>query len=305
MYVYNEHEKKLVVSSLVQFLYYKKIISFQESSLLLEEVRKTEADKMMDTIYRNKNLTEQMSIDRRYRKYWLHDTAWRIKMRRELVYSIESACFAAAYLAFKLKNNPSEELIYTNSSMSDTLSIMLSVYSEINCFCIEPKFDVSLPENLLIPLLLGFETNLEISRKDEIPYFGTNLLYKISEIKRKISIVYPVFCKISQTKVLEPSFTINFERRFLKRVIDNPSILSLVQWRNICLKSLCQLNKDFEKAFGELKREGNIYEKDIPSSLSTSISWFLGKRNIEDTVEVVSEIPVAEEGSGNFQGMYG
>jgi len=260
---------------------------------------------MMDMIYRNKSLTIQMSIDRKYRKYWLDDTAWRIKMRRELVSSIESACFAAAYLASKLKDDSSEDLIYTNSRMSDILSIMLSVYSEINCFCIEPTFDISLPENLLIPLLLGFETNLEISRKDEIPYFGTSLLYKVSEIKRKMSTVYSAYCKIAQKKICEPYFATNYERRLLKRIIDKPSILPLDQWHNICLKSLYQLEKDFDKAFGDLKRESNISEKNLPSSLATSISWFLGKKDIEDTVEVVSKIPVAEEGSNNFQGMYG
>lgn len=305
MSLHNEHEKKLVVSSLIQLLYYKKVISFQESSLLLEKVRKNRADRIMDMIYRDRSLTEQISIHGRYRRYWFQDTAWRIKMRRKLVSSIESACFAAAYLASKLKEDSSEEMIYTNSRISDILSTMLSVYSEINSFSVEPAFDASLPENLLIPLVLGFETNLEISRRDEIPYFGVSLLYRISEIRRKISLVYFVYCEKIGKKSSKLNLDNDSERKMLKRIIDRPLTLSLARWRRVCLKSLKQLDIDFDEAFGELRREGNIYEKDIPSSLTSSISWFLSKKDVEDTVDVISKVPIAEEGSTEFQGMYG
>jgi hypothetical protein len=305
MSLHNEHEKKLVVSSLIQLLYYKKVISFQESSLLLEKVRKNRADRIMDMIYRDRSLTDKISINWRYRRYWFQDTAWRIKMRRKIVSSIESACFAAAYLASKLKEDSSEEMIYTNSRISDILSTMLSVYSEINSFSVEPAFDTSLPENLLIPLVLGFETNLEISRKDEIPYFGVSLLYRISEIRRKISLVYLVYCEKIGKKSCKLNLDNDSERKMLKRIIDRPLTLSLARWRCVCLKSLKQLDIDFDEAFGELRREGNIYEKDIPSSLTSSISWFLSKKDVEDTVDVISKVPIAEEGSSEFQGMYG
>jgi hypothetical protein len=68
---------------------------------------------------------------------------------------------------------------------------------------------------------------------------------------------------------------------------------------------LKQLDSDFDEAFGELRREGKIYEKDLPSSLMSSISWFLGKKDVEYTVDVISKVPIAEEGSTEFQGMYG
>ena len=302
--IYNEHEKKLVVSSLVQSLYYKKVISYQESELLLKRVRSTKAEKMLEVIYRNKSFNEQISIRRKYRKYWFADTAWRIKMRREIVSSIESACFAAAFLASKLRYDSSEELVYTNSSMSEILSIMLSVYSEINCFCIEPTFDVSLPENLLIPVVLGFETNLEITRKEEIPYFGTSLLFKMIEIKRKMSEVYHGYCNIIQKKAIRRYFSNLNEKRLLKRTISDPKVFSLSEWHNICMKSLCQLDNDFKKAFIDLRNRDKILEQNLPPSLSASISWFLGKKDAEQTVDVVTKAPVAEEGSKD-QLMYG
>jgi hypothetical protein len=87
--------------------------------------------------------------------------------------------------------------------------------------------------------------------------------------------------------------------------IDRPSSLSLERWRRVCLKSLKQLEVDFDKAFGDLRREGNTYEKDISSSLASSISWFLGKKDVENTVEVVSQVPFAKEGSDEFHRMYG
>ncbi|MGD0328819.1 MAG: hypothetical protein ABSB40_00060 [Nitrososphaeria archaeon] len=271
----------------------------------MEKVRKNRADRIMDMIYRDRSLTEQISIRRRYRRYWFQDTAWRIKMRRKLVSSIESACFAAAYLASKLKDDSSEEMIYTNSRISDILSTMLSVYSEINSFSVEPAFNPSLPENLLIPLVLGFETNLEISRKDEIPFFGVSLLYRISEIRRKISLVYLVYCEKIGKKSSKLNLDNDSERKMLKRIIDRPSTLSLARWRRVCLKSLKQLDSDFNEAFGELRRGSNIYEKDLPSSLMSSISWFLSKKDVEYTVDVISKVPIAEEGSTEFQGMYG
>jgi hypothetical protein len=226
-------------------------------------------------------------------------------MRRKLVSSIESACFAAAYLASKLKDDSSEEMIYTNSRISDILSTMLSVYSEINSFSVEPSFNPSLPENLLIPLVLGFETNLEISRRDEIPFFGVSLLYRISEIRRKISLVYLVYCEKIGKKPSKLNLDNDSERKMLKRIIDRPSTLSLARWRRVCLKSLKRLDSDFDEAFGELRRGDDICEKDLPSSLSSSISWFLGKKDVEYTVDVISKVPIAEEGSTEFQGMYG
>lgn len=301
--VCNEHEKKLVVSSLIQFLYYKKAISFEESSSLLKKVRTTKAEKMLDSIYKNKFFNEQISIGREYGKYWFADTAWRIKMRREMVSAIESACSAAAFLASRLKYDYSNELVYANSTMSETLSIMLSVYSEINCFCIEPSFDVSLPENLLIPVVLGFETNLEIARKEEVPYLGMSLIYKIIEIKRKMAKVYSEYCRIVQKKDDGRYFSNRHDKRLLKKALDDPTSFTIFKWHSICVKSLYQLDRDLREAFKNLG-DVKVLQQDLPPSLSASIAWFLGKRDVEQTVDVVTEAPVAEE-SNSDQLMYG
>ncbi|MGQ9781210.1 MAG: hypothetical protein ACUVQ8_02990 [Nitrososphaeria archaeon] len=301
--VSNEREKKLVVSSLIQFLYYKKAISFEESSSLLKKVRSTKAEKMLELIYNNKFFNEQISIARKYSRYWFTDTAWRIRMRREIVSAIESACLAAAFLASRLKYDCSNELVYANSTMSETLSIMLSMYSEINCFCIEPSFDISLPENLLIPVVLGFETNLEIARKEEVPYLGMNILYKIVEVKRKMAKVYIEYCRIVQERGRGRYFSNRSDKRVLKKALDNPALFSISEWRNICMNSLCRLNGDLKKTFGDLVDLKAIQE-DLPPSLSASIAWFLKKKDVEETVDVVTEAPVAE-GAKEDQLMYG
>jgi len=303
--IYNEHEKKLVVASLVQFLYYKKVLSFQESSALLKKIQCNKAEKMLDLIYENKAFKEEILINRRYRKYWLDDTAWRIKMRREVVFLMEIACFAAAFFASKLGEESDIDLIYVNTNMSDTLSILTSIYSDVNCFNIDHSFDATVPENMLVPVILGFETNLEIMRKNEVPYLGVNLLYKVSEIKRKMSMVYSNYVKMVKGRKSGKCFLNDYETTIIKRFLDNKDLFSLEEWRKVCLNSVSSLRKDFEKTFGGLKLNVNISDQNLPSTLSTSISWFLGRKDLEETVEVITKVPIVQEDPSGGPQMYG
>ncbi|MEM3403084.1 MAG: hypothetical protein QXJ17_00820 [Nitrososphaeria archaeon] len=303
--IWNEHEKKLVVSSLVQFLYYKKVLSYQESSTLLKKIRNNKAEKMLDSIYENKSFKKEALINRRYRKYWLIDTAWRMKMRREVVFLMELACFVAAFFASKLGERSDIGLIYINTNMSDTLSILTSIYSDVNCFNVDHNFDATIPANMLVPVILGFETNLEIMRKNEVPYFAVNLLHKVSEVKRKMSMVYSNYVKVVKGKNSAKYFSYSYEKSIIRRFLDNADQFSLEEWRKICLNSLNSLLKDFEKAFGELRLNGDILNQNLPSTLSSSISWFLGRKGLEETVEVIARVPITQEDFDGSPQMYG
>lgn len=305
MKINNEREKKLVVSSLVQLLYYKKVISFQESLDLLKKIRSRKAERMLEIFYNNKIFKENISFGQKNIRFWLSNTAWKLKMRREITTILEKACHIAAFFATKLKYEQNVDLIYANSYSSEALSLMLSIYSDINYFSIEPDYDISSPENLLVPVVLGFETNLEIERKDEIPYFGANLLYKVSEVKRKMGLVYTTYLRIAQKKDPEKRFCNSYERRLLKRALDRPSIFTIKRWQKICMRSIHSLNRDLEKSFNEVRERELELSEEVPTPLASSITWLLNRKSLEETIDVITKIPVAQEGFDINQSMYG
>ncbi|MEM2741777.1 MAG: hypothetical protein QXD95_06460 [Nitrososphaeria archaeon] len=306
MRINNEREKKLVISSLVQLLYYKKVISFQESLNLLKKIRAKKAERMLEILYNNKVFKENISIEEKNIRFWLSNTAWKLKMRREMTAVLEKACHIAAFFASKLKEDQSVDIIYANSYSSEALSLMLSIYSDVNYFSIGPEYDISSPENLLVPVVLGFETNLEIERKEEIPYFGVNLLYKVSETKRKMGFVYKTYCKIMQKKIQEKRFCNNYEKRLLKRTIEKPNILPIKRWQKICIKSIHSLNKELENSFNEVKGKELEAEEEVPTPLASSITWLLNRKSLEETIDVITKIPIVQEDFDiNRQPMYG
>ncbi|MBC7091449.1 MAG: hypothetical protein H5T50_06010, partial [Nitrososphaeria archaeon] len=71
MNINNEREKKLVVSSLVQLLYYKKVISFQETLELLKKIRSRRAVRVLEIFYSKKTFKENISISQKNRRFWL------------------------------------------------------------------------------------------------------------------------------------------------------------------------------------------------------------------------------------------
>jgi len=305
MNINNEREKKLVVSSLVQLLYYKKVISFEESLELLKKVRSRKAERVLEMFYNNKTFKENISIGQRDRRFWLYNTAWKLKMRREMTSVLEKTCHVAAFFASKLKSEQSVDVIYANSYTSEALSLMLSIYSDVNYFTVGPDYDISVPENLLVPVVLGFETNLEIGRKDEIPYFGVNLLYKVSEIKRKMGLAYTTYCRLTGKKSMEKRFCNDYEKRLLKRAIDRPSIFSIKRWQKICMKSIHSLNRDLERSFNEIGESQLILDEEVPTPLASSINWLLSRKSLEETIDVITKIPIAQEGFDVNQQMYG
>lgn len=305
MSINNEREKKLVVSSLVQLLYYKKVISFQETLELLKKIRSRRAERVLEIFYSNKTFKENISISQKNRRFWLYNIAWKLKMRREMTDILEKTCNIAAFFASKLKNEQSINLIYANSYTSEALSLMLSTYNDINYFTVDPDYDISVPENLLVPVVLGFETNLEIGRKDEIPYFGLNLLYKVSEIKRKMGLVYNIYCSQIRKKSMGKRFCNDYEKRMLKRTIDKPSIFPIERWHKICIKSIRSLNRDLKKSFNEIGENQLILDEEVPSPLASSISWLLNRKSLEETIEVITKVPIAQEGFDLNQQMYG
>ena len=302
---HGEREKKIVISSLVQFLYYKELISFQESSSLLSRIKRDKAEKMLGIFYKSKSFADQISIPKKLGKYWLNDTAWRIRMRREMLLSIGKGCAAAAFMASKLKEDHSNELVYSSSNLSDALSIMLDTYSEINAFNINPPFDASVTDNFVIPVMLGFETNVEIARKDEIPYFAMNLLYHISEVKRKISKVIPVYSKMIDKKMSRKSFSNTFEKSIFKQFFDHPSSVPIEKWHEVCFESLEKLKKNMVKTFGNPQIDDYMSDENLPTPLIASISWFNSKRNIEETLEVILEVPITSEKKEDGSTIYG
>lgn len=302
---FGEREKKIVISSLVQFLYYKEIISFQESSSLLGRIKRNKAEKMLEMIYKRKSFADHISIPKRHGKYWLYDTAWRIRMRREMLLSIGKGCTAAAFMTSKLREDYSNELVYSSSNLSDALSIMLDAYSEINAFNINPSFDASVADNFVIPVMLGFETNVEIARKDEIPYFAMNLLYNISEVKRKILKALPVYGRMIDKKMPRKSFSNTFEKEIFKQSFDNPSRVSIEKWHKVCIGSLTKLKRSMVETFGDPQIGDHMSDENLPTPLAASISWFNSRRNIEEALEVMLEVPITSEKKEDGSTIYG
>lgn len=305
MQINNEREKKLVISSLVQLLYYKKVVSFQESLSLLKKIRAKKAGRMLEMLYDNERFRKHISIGEKNIRFWLSNTAWKLKMRREMTSVLEKTCHIAAFFASKLKEDQSIDIIYANSYSSEALSLMLSIYSDVNHFSIGPGYDISSPENLLVPVVLGFETNLEIGRREEIPYFGVNLIYKVSEVKRKMGLAYKTYCKIVQKKDSEKRFCNSYEKRLLKRTLDKPSIIPIKKWQKICMKSIHSLNRELKNSFNEVKEKELDLEGEAPAPLASSITWLLNRKSLEETIDVITKIPIAQEDFMNHQPMYG